>query len=1847
MAKTIQVRNARQHNLKGLDLEIPHDRMTVIAGPSGAGKSSLGFDILYAEGQRRYVGTFSPYARQFLERLDPPAVDAVTGLLPAVAVGRVNAIKTSRSTVGTLTELTDHLRVLFAQAAERVCPRTGTWLTRHTTAELADHLLGKADGSGLAIAFHVALDAPERRASLTQFFQAQGFTRIWDAPGGLDVIVARLRPRAAARERLVDALEQTLQWGGEQVIVHHLDADGASAGRVELHRGRRCPLCARQFRRPTPHALSFNTPVGACGACRGFGRVMRIDPQRVIPDPRLSLGEGAIKPFQSQSYLDCQRDLERHAAARGVSLTTPWQALPQADRDWVFAGDGDWESGRWYGVDAFFDWLEGRSYKMHVRVLLSRYRTYDPCPDCQGARVVPEVLLWRLASEAETTDPNFSPAGSSCLDDGQPPAALPGTSLADVLQRSVRGLGEWLDRLVVTPAQEQAIGPIRQAIRDRLDYLEAVGLDYLTLDRQARTLSGGEAQRINLTTALGARLVNTLFVLDEPTTGLHPVNTERLIGVLRALTDTGNTVVIIEHQARLISAADHVIELGPGPGEAGGQCVFSGPPEALLGADTATARWLRTPPPAPKRGLTPGAAPATITIQGARAHNLANVDVSIPLGGLVGLCGVSGSGKSTLAETILYRGLQRLLGEAGEPPGPMDGIEGSVTTVDFVDQSPLSRSARSTPGTYVKALDGIRKRFAESALAQDRGYTPRHFSFNDTQADGGACPVCRGAGKEHVEMLFLADVYLDCPACQGRRFRPEILEVYLPGAAGAPDLNIHDVLQLSVDAAATRFADTPSVTRPLAALQRLGLGYLRLGQPTPTLAGGESQRLKLAGHLARRRPGRRRGEPGHDLLILDEPSNGLHGRDVAQLLEGLQALVDDGVSLVLVEHHLDLLAACDWLIELGPGGGQGGGRVLFTGPPPELAESDTPTGRALRAARRDWQARVASPTRSALAEAPASYAAERAGAAAEKSDSAAGAADADSPTGTAPGTAPSAATAIVVRDAREHNLQGIDVTIPRETLTVITGVSGSGKSTLAFDILFSEGQRRYLETLDAYARQFTQPPPRPHVEAVLGLPPTVAIAQRQSQGGPRSTVATLSEIDPFLRLLYWRLGTAHCPDCGTPVTRQDAATMAQTLVERFAGRAITLLASLVRRRKGRYDHLARWARERGYTQLWLDGQWVATDAWPPLRASALHTIALPVAHRDALPARPDADLHETLARALRVGHGTVDVLVDGTAALTLSEERICLSCGRGLPEPDPRLWSANSAHGWCPSCEGLGTVADAPCPDCGGARLNPIARGVTVWGINLPALVRRSVDGLQAWLTTVAPSDRERAIAKPILAGLQARLGFLQSVGLGYLSLDRTAPTLSGGEAQRIRLAAQLGGGLEGVCYVLDEPTIGLHARDTARLLDALATLRAHGNTVIMVEHEAMAIRRADHVLDLGPGAGPEGGRVVAAGTVDTLIATQESVTGRCLAQPPRTLPKARPRSKAPSLTLYGASRHNVRDVTVEIPLARVVAVTGVSGSGKSTLVRQILKDDLTRALQGAALAHCQALETGGAVGRVLEVDTTPIGRSPRSCPATFLDLWDPIRRLLAATEEARMRGFTAARFSFNRPGGRCETCEGQGVIKVEMSFLPDMEIPCEVCRGLRFGEETLKVRYAGYNAGELLDLPARTAKEVFAAHRTLATTLGLLDQIGLGYLRLGQPSPTLSGGEAQRLKLVAELAKSRPRRPPGARGAAGEADAGPNQRTLYLLDEPSIGLHMADVQRLTGVLDQLVDAGHSVIVIEHDLDLISQADWILDLGPGPGPDGGHVIACGTPRQLARRATPTGRALKAHVRLES
>ncbi|MBX9583652.1 MAG: excinuclease ABC subunit UvrA [Gemmataceae bacterium] len=1980
--QAIVVRGAREHNLRGVDLELPKNKLVVFTGVSGSGKSSLAFDTIYAEGQRRYVESLSSYARQFLGQLPKPDADYVGGLSPAVSIQQKTAGRNPRSTVGTITEVADYLRVLYARLGEGHCPNCGRPITAQTREQIIARVLALPAGTRFLVLAPVVRG---QKGEFKDFFAdliKKGYVRarvdgelvkLTDSlkldkriKHTIEVVVDRLvqrgtrnaergTPDGDLRVRVAEAVEQALGLAeGNLIISVEAEAPDRS-GDVETRNSQletqdlllsahyACTHCDISYEPPSPQLFSFNSPHGMCPGCDGLGSQYTFDPDLLVPDPSLSLYTGAVPLVGPLKGMGRWRKhiYEGVAKSLGIDLKAPWQELPADHRRQLLHGGGDahivWEwkqrngttwkhGGKWDGIVPQLLAQFKKTAAGPRRMQLEKYMRVVRCPACQGQRLNPQARAVRVG----------------------------GKTLVELGRTPIGDLVPWFDQYHVglSDTGKTIAGELLKEIRARLGFLLNVGLHYLTLDRAAPTLSGGEAQRIRLAGQIGSGLVGVLYVLDEPSIGLHPRDNARLLASLERLRDMGNTVLVVEHDEETMRAADYLVDFGPGPGTRGGQVVAAGTPaEVFANPASLTGQYLsgakEIAVPKERRPVDPA---RKLRVVGAKQNNLKDVTVDIPLGVFACVTGVSGSGKSSLVNDVLREGLSAALLSGGRKPpendedeeddtphtvGAHDRIDGAdqVDKVIDIDQTPIGRTPRSNPATYIKLWDEIRALYAEMPDAKVRGYAPGRFSFNKP---GGRCEACEGNGSNKLEMDFLADVWVTCPVCEGRRFNRETLQVRYRGKS------IHDVLEMEVAEALDHFEHIPKVRAMVQTLHDVGLDYIKLGQPSPTLSGGEAQRIKLAKELVRR-------STGKTLYILDEPTTGLHFEDTRKLLEVLHGFVAQGNTVLVIEHALDVVKTADWVIDMGPEGGSGGGRVVVTGTPEDVAQCpDSFTGQALVPVLSPKKRTNGRKTRNGKPETRNSK--------------------------------QEFITHLEVEGASQHNLKHVSARLPREQMTVFCGPSGSGKSSLALDTIYAEGQRRYVESLSSYARQFLGQVQKPKVEHISGLSPAISIEQKTTSKSPRSTVGTVTEIYDYLRILYARLGKRHCPRCQQPIGTQTADEVVDKVLSLPEGTKLYILAPVERKGQEKYDAVWEDIRRAGYTRIRVDGKSYTLDEPPAIDHRRKHAVEV-VVDRNVVRPGTRTRVAEAVEQALDLGRGVMHIAtVDADKpeerwpVETYSQHLACDRCNISYEALNPHHYSFNSPLGWCPTCEGLGVqrgananllirdpaltirqgavggwpdltpgsawlpfaeavarhagfdldtpyenlqpahqrsilhgtgeawlalnpepgtrnperkpkkatgpgsgfrvprfqykglfpavdeasrvsfvyrqrldhlVDEIPCPACHGSRLRADSAATRFAGRTIGDLSALPLGDALRLFRTLDMTAEDRRVAGEVLREIGDRLTFLVDVGLDYLSLARSGPTLSGGEAQRIRLASQIGSGLTGVLYVLDEPTIGLHPRDNERLLQALQRLRDLGNTLVLVEHDREVIAAADYLLDFGPGAGDRGGEITAAGTPKQVVKAKDSLTGKYLSgklaipvptnrRTVASRERERPEEDAPVahapgspedvvavspsgnvLSIIGARQHNLRNVDAHFPLGAFVAVTGVSGSGKSSLVNEVLYNTVARKLHRAKTAGAAHDEVRGLdhVDKIINVDQDPIGNSPSSNPATYTGVFDLVRELFARLPESKVRGYHPRRFSFNQKGGRCEACEGMGQKKIEMHFLPDVWVTCDTCDGKRYNPETLAVKYHGKSIADVLDLRVSDALELFGNIPKIRAVLQTLDDVGLGYMALGQPAPTMSGGEAQRVKLAAEL----------ARPSTG--------KTLYLLDEPTTGLHFDDIKKLLDVLHRLVDLGNTVVTVEHNLDVIKTADWVIDLGPEAGTGGGRVVACGTPEEVVRQ----------------
>ena len=1926
--ESIFVQGAREHNLRNIDIQLPKDKLIVFTGVSGSGKSSMAIDTVYAEGQRRYIESLSAYARQFLGQLGKPDVDEIVGLSPSIAIDQGSTGHNPRSTVATVTEVYDYLRVLYARVGQFHCPECGREVGSQTPADIVQALLDYPERTRLIILAPILRGSRGAHERELEDLRQAGFARlridgeIYELRPGLtlnpnqrhdiDVVIDRIVIKDGCEPRVARAVETALMRGDGSLLVHVVPTEGMGSPFTSeeddllFSEDYACAHCRISFVKPEPRHFSFNNPDGMCEKCRGLGVEMGILPRLIVSDDTRSIMQGAISlwgPLNTRNTAKEKVIAEALAKHLGFDIETPWKDLTPEQQHAVLYGTGDDiltitppSTGRHRGRK------QRRQYRVHFHGVIpteeQRYHFEDgetdedtypdyfvkmSCRACDGTRLNPWV-------KAVTIDD---------------------TSITDVLEMSIQDASEFFDALVLPERETFIASELLKEIRGRIGFLMDVGLGYLTLARPAPTLSGGEAQRIRLASQVGAGLRDVTYVLDEPSIGLHPRDHAGLLMTLLNLRDQGNTVIVVEHDEATMLVADLIVDFGPGAGIKGGKITDIGTPvQFMKESNTLTAQYLRGDKvivqPESRRPI----GDKWVQICNARQNNLQGISPKIPVGTLCCVTGVSGSGKSSLIHDILYNALARDLMKAKTVPGDYDDIRGIIEEKNVpvsevidkiinIDMAPIGRTPRSNAATYTKVFDAIRALYAGLPDAKLRGYKPGRFSFN---VAGGRCEACSGNGAKKVDMGLLSDVWVECEVCEGKRFNSETLAIKYK------EKNISEVLEMDIDTALAHFADIPRVARGLKLLHDVGLDYIKLGQPAPTLSGGEAQRIKLSRELSKRGTGK-------TLYILDEPTTGLHFDDVNKLLTILHRLVDDGNTVVVVEHNLEVVNSADYLIDLGPEGGVGGGTIVAVGTPEQIAEMpESYTGRALQG---DFEI-----LKDGRVEDTEGWKTRKDSKLLE--------------TSSLPGFQ-SDPKAIAVRGATENNLKNIDLDIPHRKMTALTGVSGSGKTSLALDTVYAEGQRRYIETLSTYARQFIGQMEKPKVSKIEGLSPAIAISHANAGQNPRSTVATITEIHDGLRTLYARWGKPYCPDCQVAVQPQTAEEITEQVFGILHEQWVDVLAPLTNflllpegqegvargkivdvnasesafGLKGNEDYadVFRRLQRAGFVRVQIDGEIHRLDEVPKLSRGIHHEIFI-VIDRIELVDEEKSRFTEAVELALLQSGGFVLIEKRERGQTTgrhfLSEHAMCRSCGNNFGQLTPRHFSFNNKVGACDFCDGRGRNMHPPyetCKQCHGTRLKPFPSCVRFEDMTVSELMALSITEVVEFFNArlkqidvqIADEARDGKGDLPVTKGvstsrathpalhihtspefeaevlrqIRTRLQFLEDIGLGYLALERGAPTLSGGEMRRIQLASQLGSGLTGVTYILDEPSIGLHPRDQERLIAALKELRDIGNSVLVVEHDRDTILAADHVIDFGPQAGKGGGQIVAIGTPDTFVEAQsprptsnqqliardsqgkieKSLTQAYLSNEVGIpVPKTRREGIGKQLAIFGAKTNNLKDIDVKIPLGTLTCVTGVSGCGKSSFVEGTLKP---------ALESRSSIKTGDPkdrrythylgdgnrepiyndygqpeyerirgvshIKRLINVDQKAIGETPRSNPATYTDLFTKIRELFAGQHDAKMRGYSMGTFSFNLAQGQCHVCEGHRFNRVEMHFLPDVWIPCEACNSTGYSMETLEIRYNGKNIAEVLNMTVDEALAFFSESPRICRTLQMLTDVGLGYIELGQSATTLSGGEAQRVKLAKELA----RRQTGS--------------TLYIMDEPTTGLHFDDIQKLLKVLNRLVDAGNTIIAVEHNIDVIKSADWIVDLGPEGSKGGGEVVAMGTPEEVASvQASHTARFLR-------
>lgn len=1875
--QVIQLRGVSVHNLKHVDLDLKPGQLIAFTGVSGSGKSSLAFDTLYVEGQRRYIESLPGHMRRHLGAMPKPEADSITGIYPTIAIEQKTAGKNPRSTVGTITAVYDHLRLLFAHIAEPFCPISHEKVSPTSRTEIAEKILVYPENT------RAMLLAPFARGKKGEFkddlahLLKKGFSRVRidgsiyllgedevsldkNAAHNIDIVIDRITIHADNKERIEESLALALEVGGGMMSLMLPD----SQEEVLFSEFAYSAASDRYYGPLDPEDFSFNHPRGMCSRCLGIGHIHDFSIEHII-DPTLSIAEDCCKIAGSYHTVKWGNIYRNLAKIYGFSVKTPWEKLPEEAKEIFLHGtENKWtrmhfthpETGKrwvdyvmWQGVIAEAKRRLAEAGSDKYREKMHELMEIGVCPQCQGSRLKPYPSAAKLGEK----------------------------TIFQLCEMEISEIRNFFNRLRLNDKQEKIAGEIVREICSRLDFLLGVGLEYLTLSRDAPSLSGGESQRVRLASQIGSGLVSVLYILDEPSIGLHPRDNVKLLETLKRLRDRGNTVIVVEHDEETMRSADTIVDIGPGAGALGGEILAHGSINSIKNCQKSiTGAYLRGDEriEIPKNRRTPKK--DKIVIEGAHHHNLKNVTLSLPLGVFTAVTGVSGSGKSSLISDTLFPLLANHHHRAKHPVGKHKKASGldAIDKVIAIDQSPIGRTPRSNPATYVKVFDEIRNLFAMLPESQAFGYKAGRFSFNVRE---GSCPYCRGMGMIKISMDFLEDEWIICSYCEGRRFDEKTLAIRYRGK------NIHEVLSMSINEAFTLFEDITPIANKLALLIKVGLGYITLGQSATTLSGGEAQRIKLSKELMR-------PSGAKTLYILDEPTTGLHFEDIHRLVHILQELVDRGSSVVVIEHNMDLIKTADHIIEIGPDGGARGGKIVAEGPPEEVAKKQTPTSSFLKQALEGKSNEMVVSAK----------------------------------------TSQSRQTNITVKKAEQNNLRRVSTTISHNQISVFTGPSGSGKSSLAFETIYAEGQRRFVETLSPFARKFVRPMPKPKVEEIEGLVPVIAIEQKGRSSNPRSTVGTITEIYDYLRIVWARLGVAYCPETGLLIKSITPSYIVSKIMELPEKSKVYILAPVTLKRSEPFEQTLERIEKQGYLRIRLGGTYYEVTDRPPFDNKRKNTLEI-VVDRFIIKPSIEKRLLDAIDAASDLSNNTLIVATeekDTFYNLAFAVE----STGKSYPPITYRTFSFNSEEGMCETCMGIGLrygidltkdrtimkyapidlmtkfmkdheskeaytlflefmnhlgidagtpLKDQPkekvhlffegssaslrqkemevewigihsmllriansgtgelreaivphlskssCNACGGSRLNALARGVKVSGITLPELTDLSLKEAREFIDTL----EGKGVLKEVISTLSSSLSFLSDIGLEHLSLSRTSGSLSGGEVQRIRLARQLGSGLTGAMYVLDEPTIGLHPHNNHLLNQSLKKLKDLGNTLLLVEHDPMTIAIADTIYDFGPGSGHEGGKLLARGSPTELQKAKSSLTGPYLSGEKRIpYPKTR-RKPTGWISVENAHMHNIKGLSLEIPTGIFTCISGVSGSGKSTLIEDLLlpplqKNALLRKPKKTVQNSTVTIKGADSFDQVLFLDQHMNSQTSRSDLLTYLDLLTPLRGFFASLPEAKAKGLMPRHFSYNHPSGMCKKCRGLGFEEIDLQFMPSVKVPCETCKGYRLNPVSLSVTYKGKHLGHFLKLSAKEAKEALPAIHKITKILKSIEDVGLAYVPFGQQTQTLSGGETARLKLARELIKS-------TKGKA-----------LYLFDEPTIGLHFQDIEKLLPIFQALVKKGHTLIIIEHNLEILANADYVIDMGPGGGDHGGKLVAKGTPEEVAKSKTSlTAHYLKEHL----
>ena len=1614
----------------------------------------------------------------------------------------------------------------------------------------------------------------------------------------------------------------------------------------------------------------------------------------MIAKPKKSVFDGALAVITEKGnlpYLQVGgKEIKAIYDYYDVNTATPWEEVPQHLQRRIFKkkpSDKDPISFEIIPV------LKEFYHKYDAPAIFDKYMTETPCNGCDGKRLTP---LSQHVYFDEKTITHFT-------------------------EMTVKQLHQAINNTKdgkIKDFNKKIFDPIFKEINERLKFLLDIGLEYLTLGRSATTLSGGELQRIRLSSQIGNGLEGCLYILDEPSIGLHQADNKKLITTLRKLRDKNNTIIIIEHDEETMLAADYLIDVGPFAGTKGGQIVFAGKPEELFQKTkqkSFTRQFLlgEKSIAVPTKRRDPK---MWMSINRINKNNLHDISCQIPLQILTVLVGVSGSGKSTLVEVLIAaiaNSIDRKKNQKTTESTPREykSIKriNNISAIIEINQKPIGRSSRSNPATYTKIWQFIREVYTEQKGAKVKGYNKSFFSFN---VKGGRCEHCQGNGTITVDMQIFSNVDVICEYCNGKRFHSNILDVYYR------DKNIYDVLEMTVNEAHDFFVDYPPIHQILSMLVEIGLGYITLGQSSSTLSGGEAQRIKLATELCKKSS---KLTEGQILYFLDEPTTGLHFDDIAKLLFALKSLVKKGHTVVVIEHNLDVIKVADHLIELGPKGGEEGGKIIATGSPEELILQKTSTAKELK------NYLLRQKKRESKSDKTIELINDMIGD--SKKDNHSKKNDAE----------------IFIKGLRKNNLRNISLTLPKQKLITFTGVSGSGKTSLAFGTLFTEGQRKYLESLSTYARRFLGQNSRVDVDEISGLSPTIAVNQKYGSHNPRSTVATQTEIYDSLRILYANIGKKKCQVCQDFLSMHNVDSASREILRNFPNEVVVITAPLYIDHSSFYSicflennpekilQYKDFFNEQGYVRIAVNEKiYRLVEFEKDQLPKKIDSISL-VIDRVSIETKNKNRISEAITKAYNVSKNMALVLHEKKSFFYSSywhcyEDKVIL-----LEEPTAKHFSFNHPLGSCDECLGLGQTIQATeslvildkskpflggalvqplhrffnhtlsyygrilkkkctnkailysipyenlspedkkfllygkkskqkkiakqpsknwmgalpmieklvrnkeesslglklakvtkmsiCQKCQGGRLKPNILSMTIDDYNIYELTLKSISFLEIFFKKllIQLDPKEKKIAAEAIAEVSFRLSQMETLGIGYLTLNRTMATLSGGEVQRIRLSTQIGNQLKDIIYVLDEPTIGLHEHDTQKLLLAIKRLQKNGNTVIMVEHDGNIIKQSDIVVDIGTGAGEQGGNIVYNGINKPKLLKQTSIYPYLYGEKKnqnnlyRDLRDSFDIKKDPHLSCDGIVKNNIKNIEAIIPTGKLVGFSGVSGSGKSSLLLHWLVPELKLKNKQIKYIKGNKKQSKLPFDSIETIDQSPISTSSRTTPITYLDIFNRIRETFAKTPYAKQKGFSPGHFSFNSYLGNCPQCKGTGKEVIEMHFINNIDLVCLVCAGKRYQMNVLDVYYKGKNIDNILNMDFVTAYDFFYEDRVIRDKMEFILDSGLGYIKLGLTLDKLSGGELQRIKLAKELTLNI------------------SQKILYVLDEPTTGLHFADVEKLVKILDNLIGKGHTIFVIEHNVEFLRNCDYIIDMGPEGGDAGGSIIAAGNIEEIKKQ----------------